>query len=175
MPSTFLKTESLPISNGRPTQFFLTTAGNGTGVYNHNVNYSATPTDISYVATSVYDMQTFIVVISDNATFNQLDYGAISGGLTNGVKVFIKPAGLAEIPLLSGVAFKQNYEWFQITERVNLSSFAGLSQTLTIAFDITNDYGKPINMNAGDTFIVRLNDDFSTLVGHTFGIRGIKY
>ena len=175
MPSTFLKTESLPISNGRPTQFFLTTAGNGTGVYNHNVNYAATPTDIFYTATAVYDIYTFLVVISDNANFNQTDYGAIAGGLTNGVKVFIQPAGQAEIPLLSGVAFKQNYEWLGITEHTQISSFAGLSQTLTIGFDINIDYGKPINMNVGDKFIVRLNDDFSTLVSHTFGLRGVKY
>lgn len=37
------------------------------------------------------------------------------------------------------------------------------------------DYGKPINMNAGDRFIVRLNDDFTGLVSHTFGLRGIKF
>ena len=175
MPHTFLKTESYPISEGLPVQFFLTTAGNGTGVYNHSVNYSAAPTDIFYIATSQYDVATFLIVISDNANFNQADYGAIAGGLTNGVKVFIQPAGQAEIPLLSGIAFKHNYEWLAITEHTNLSSFAGLAQTLTVAFDITFDYGKPINMNVGDKFIVRLNDDFSGLVSHTFGLRGLKY
>jgi hypothetical protein len=175
MPSTFLKSESLPISNGRPTQFFLTTVGNGTGVYNQNIDYSATPTDIFYTATAVYDIYTFLVVISDHATFNQTDYGAIAGGLTNGIKVFIQPAGQAEIPLLSGVAFKQNFEWLSITEHTQLSSFAGLAQTLTVAFDITVDYGKPINMAIGDKFIIRLNDDFTGLVSHTFGLRGIKY
>src|SRR5574337_88910 len=174
MPSTFLKTESLPISNGLPTQKFLTTAGDGTGVYNHNVDYSATPTDIKYTTNSVYDIYSLVIVISDHANFNQTDYGAIAGGLTNGVKVFIKPSGLAEIPLLSGVAFKQNFEWLQITEHTQLSSFAGLAQTLMVGFNIFEDYGKPINMNVGDTFIVRLNDNFTGLVGHTFGLRGIK-
>ncbi|MFA6213434.1 MAG: hypothetical protein WC714_28615 [Candidatus Obscuribacterales bacterium] len=161
--------------SGRPTQFFLTAAGNNTGAYNLNGNYSASPLDIYYEATSHYDLYSLLVVISDNANFNQADYGAIVGGLTNGVSFFIKPSGLPEIPLLSGVSVKHNYEWLTLNHDFVLTSFAGLAQTATISFEITEDYGKPINMSSGDRFIVRLNDDFTGLVSHTFGLRGIKF
>jgi len=165
---------SVPSVIGLPTQFFLTASGDGKGTYNLNGDYSAAPTDFYYQATTNYYIQTLLMSISDNANFNQTDYGAISGGLTNGIKFFIKPNGLSEIPLLSGVAFKQNYEWLSVTPDSKLTSFAGLAQTLTVDFNVTTEYGMPIKLGAGDRFIARLNDNFSTLVAHTIGLRGRK-
>jgi hypothetical protein len=106
----FRKVEAGPILDGLSTQKFLTASGDGLGAYNLNGNYSAAPTDFYYQTTSKYDLYSILIVISDNATFNQIDYGAIVGGVTNGVKFFIKPNGAAEVPLLSGVAVKQNHE-----------------------------------------------------------------
>ena len=163
----------VPSVLGRPTQFFLTATGDGLGTYNLIGNYSAAPTDFYYQATTNYYIQTLLIIISDNANFNQTDYGA-RAALTNGVKIFIKPNGLAEIPLLSGIAFKQNFEWHTVTPEVRLTSFAGLAQTLSIDFDLVVDYGMPIMLSPGDRFIIRLNDDFTTLVSHTFGLRGRK-
>lgn len=160
---------------GRPTQFFLTASGNGQGTYNLNGDYSSAPTDFYYQATSKYYIQTLLISISDTTNFNQTDYGGIaSGTITNGVKLFIKPNGLSEIPLLSGVAFKYNYEWLQVTPHTLLTQFAGTPQTLSINFDITTDYGMPITMDIGDRFIIRLNDNFTGLINHTFGLRGRK-
>jgi hypothetical protein len=166
---------SVPSIIGRPTQFFLTSSGDGQGPYNLNGDYSASPTDFYYQTTSTYYIQTLLVTISDSTTFNQTDYGGISTGtIINGVKVFIKPSGLSEIPLLSGVAFKYNYEWLQVTPDTILTQFSGTPQTLTINFDITHEYGMPIMLNTGDRFIIRLNDNFTGLVSHTFGLRGRK-
>ena len=167
--------EQVSISQGLPTQKFLTASGDGLGSYNLIGNYSAAPTDFYYKATSQYDIHSLIVVISDNSTFNQGDYGAIVGGLTNGVKLFVRPAGsLADIALLSGVAVKQNFEWLMLTHETHLTQFAGTPQTLMVNFDITRDYGKPITLGVGDKFIVRLNDDFTTLISHSYGLRGVK-
>lgn len=166
---------TVPSVQGRPTQFFLTASGNGQGVFNLNGDYSAAPTDFYYQATSTYYIHSLLVSISDSAGFNQTDYGAItSGTVVNGVKMFIKPNGLAEIPLLSGIGFKYNYEWLQVTPHTILTQFSGLPETLSVDFDIVADYGMPITMNVGDRFIIRLNDNFTGLVNHTFGLRGRK-
>jgi hypothetical protein len=61
-----------------------------------------------------------------------------------------------------------------LTRDAAITQFAGLTQTARINFDIVHDYGKPITLGVGDKFIVRLNDYFSTLVSHTFGLRGVK-
>ena len=161
---------------GLPVGYFLTNIGDGTGTSNLIGDYSAVATDFFYTATTRYDAHTVLVTISDNANFNQTDYGAIVGGLTNGVKLFIHPVGApAPIQLLSGYTFKKNYEWLAITSHTSLTSFAGLSQTLVIEFELVNDYGKPLNLAIGDKFIVRLNDNLTSLVSHTFAVRGIKY
>lgn len=165
---------SVPSVIGRPTQFFITATGDGQGAYNLIGDYSASPADFYYQATTNYYVQTLLISISDNANFTQSDYGAIAGGLTNGVKLFIKPNGLSEIPLLSGIAFKKNYEWLSVTPHASLTTFNGLAQTLSVNFDVTDEYGMPITLNVGDRFIIRLNDNFSTLVAHTFGLRGRK-
>lgn len=166
---------TVPSIQGRPTQFFMTASGDGQGAYNLNGNYSASPTDFYYQATSTYYVQTLLISISDSTKFLQNDYGGMASGIvTNGVKLFIKPNGLTEIPLLSSVAFKYNYEWLQVTPHTILTQFDGLPQTLSINFDIVADYGMPITMNIGDRFIIRLNDDFTGLIDHTFGLRGRK-
>jgi len=36
------------------------------------------------------------------------------------------------------------------------------------------DYGMHFRLNPGDKFIIRLQDNFTGLIGHTFGLRGIK-
>ncbi|MFA6060723.1 MAG: hypothetical protein WC756_21180 [Taibaiella sp.] len=167
--------EQIELSQGLATQKFLTTSGDGLGTYNLNGNYAAAPTDFYYKATSQYDIHSLLIVITDGAKFNQPDYGAITGGVTNGVKLFVRPAGsAADIALLSGVAVKQNHEWLSLTHDTNITSFEGLPQTLMVNFNIVTDYGKPITLGIGDKFIVRLNDDFTGLISHTFGLRGVK-
>lgn len=161
---------------GLPTQFFLTTTGIPSTTHDATGNYSVTPADFHYISTAKYELYSLLITISDNATFNQGDYGGIVGGLTNGVKLFIYNANLGlTIPLLGGNAVKKNYEWITLTHDTILTTFSGTAQTLMVNFDMIQDYGQPIHMEPGDKFIVRVNDDLTTLVSHTFGIRGIKH
>ena len=164
-------------TSGLPTQKFLTLAGDGllSGTYNAVGNY-ATPTDFYYLTTTQYDIHSILITVTDNVTFNYNDYGGIPvGTVVNGVKFFVyNAASNTEIPLLGGKAFKYNYEWFEITANTGVTTFSGTPQTLRIVFDMEGDYGQNFRLNPGDKFIIRLNDNFSTLVGHTFGLRGIK-
>lgn len=166
----------VPPYNGLPTQKFLTISGDGLGNYNATGDYSTGITDFYYQVPSgnIYDLYSLIISVSDNLSFNQGDYGGIVGGLINGVKiVYYSSTFNIERVLLSGIAFKKNYEWLQITANTDLTTFAGTAQTLKIIFNIQDDYGQPFHLISGDRFIVRLNDNFTSLVGHTFGIRGI--
>ena len=165
----------IPPVAGLPVQKWLTASGDGLGNFNLNGAY-ASPTDFYYQATTIYDIYSILVAITDATTFNYNDYGGIAaGGVTNGTKLFFRPAALgADIPLLSGAAIKFNYEWFQLTADTGLTSFAGTPQTLKVVFNLANDYGQPFHMSPGDKFIVRLQDNFTGLLGHTFGLRGIQ-
>lgn len=167
-----------PPSSGLPYQFFLTANGDGTGTVNLNGNYSGAVTDFWYEATTRYEIYSLLINISDNANFNQTDYGAILTGLTNGIKFYAGiPKGTLEIPLLTTATqpVKQNYHWLALTPETQLTSFAGLSQTLTVEINMIHQYGKPLTLDPGQSIIVKLNDNFTGLVNHTFGIRGIKY
>lgn len=165
----------VPPTSGLPFRFFLTANGNGTGNSNLNGDYSATPTDFFYIATNHYDIYTLLVSISDNASFNQADYGAITLGLTNGVSFFMEIAPGDQRRLISTNPVKSNYNWLADISDAKLTSFAGLSQTLTLALHVKDTFGMPLTMLPGWKFIVRLNDNLTGLVNHTFALRGILH
>lgn len=166
----------IPPQDGLPVQKFLTTTGISTGNFNHNTNYAAANTQIYYLATSRYEVQSILVNISDGDKFNQTDYGAIIGGLTNGITFQLYNAALnTTFTFFSGFTIKSNVDWHSISFHNQLTSYFGNPQTLAINIHVTDSFGKPLNMQAGDKFIVNLHDDFSGLVSHTFQLRGIQY
>ncbi len=158
---------------GLPVQKWLTQSGDGLGAFQVTGNY-ATPTDFYYQAVYPYDIDSILIAITDTVTFNYNDYGGIAAGtVTNGVKFFYYSAKLnAEVALLSAVAVKSNYEWFQLTADAGLTAFAGTPQTLRVVFNLRSDYGIPFHLAVGDKFIIRVQDNFTGLIGHTFGLRG---
>ncbi len=161
---------------GTPTQKFCTANGLGTGPIQITGDYSGAPVDFFYTSDSTFDVKTFQLTITDDTNFNQTDYGAIAGGLINGVKVFQYVAALnVTFPLLSGIAFKQNYEWLLVTSNVTVTSFAGVKQSMAVVFDIEKDYGTVQRLARGDKFIFRVNDNLTSLVSHTMMIRGNKF
>ena len=159
-----------------PVQFFLTQSGDGLGTFNHIGNYSAANTDMHYLATTPFDIHTILINITDTPNFTHNDYGSLTvGTIVNGVKlIYYNKAANYERELLSGYAFTQNHQWLQITPDVKLTTFAGNVQSLVITFDMVREYGTPFTLAIGDKFIVRLHDNFTGLIDHTFGIRGTR-
>jgi hypothetical protein len=165
---------------GAPTQHFLTSTGDGlTGTVNFNGNYATTAIDAYWQASAAttFDVYSVLISISDNATFNQTDYGGIvAGTIVKGIKQYVSPAPGIEVPLISGYAVTANYLWSNITPDVTLTSFAGSTgQTLIILVDLVKLYGCPLHMGKGWKFITRLNDNYTGLVSHVFSIRGKQY
>jgi len=171
-PSSRVINPSVP---GLPLSKFLTSAGDGTGTNNLIGNYSSVSTDFYYQPplTNKFYVETVQIQLSDNASFNQTDYGAIAGGLTNGITLWLSKNG-TETPLQSGFVIKHNNDWLATTPYSTLTTFAGSSQTLIIQFKLRQDYGVPLLLDGAqsDKFILRLNDNFSTLVAHRCIIRG---
>ena len=156
---------------------YMTAAGDGTGTINANGNYSATATAFFVQPSSdyIYLVGAVFIAISDDAKFIQTGYGAIAGGVTNGVQGFIKQNGI-EVDASAGNRFKQNLDWFGVGSEVVISSFDLNPQTLSVKFDTFADTGAYIKLDgrSGDQIGLRFNDDFSTLVRQTGVVRGIR-
>ncbi len=163
-----------PLPLGRPFRFFLTASGDGLGANNHNGNYTV-PTDFFYISTSRFDIHSIVIMVSDAASFGQTDYGAIASGLLNGVTFWVNIPGTGDVRLLTPDPIKFNYDWYTVTEHASITTFSGSAQTLVISFEIMNDFGIPLTLFTGWKFIVRLNDNFTGLLRHTFHLRGTKY
>ena len=168
---------TVPPSSGLPYQFFLSSNGLQTGTINAIGNYSASPTDFRYTASSRFEIYSLVINISDASKFNQSFYGGMSAGLTNGIKFFVDVGGGIELPLLRSEVFpvKQNNQWLSIASRAELTSFDGTAQTLSVYLNIVESYGRTFPLDSGQKFIARLNDDFTGLTGHTFILRGTVF
>jgi len=163
-----------PIAGVLPVHRFLTTAGDGTGSPQITGNYAAASTDFYYTNTSAtpFTVQTALLSIADATTMDQADYGGITGGITNGVLLLMKNPGGTEVPLYSGTAFKTNTNWLSVTSHVILSRFPGTPQTLSISFDLGSDFGVPLVLATGWSFIFRAHDNFTGLLSQTVALQG---
>jgi len=171
----------MPISNlttisGTPFLRFLSTSGDG-NVANSVAtgDYSGAATDFYFQpgATQVFRIGMTQFTVSDNATFNQGDYAGIAAGLTNGVKLFQR-INSVETQLIGGFTIKTNKDFFAASPDVELSTFAGTAQTISIAFKTFADSNAYLTLDGrtSDRIIVRLNDNFTSLVDQRFIIRG---
>lgn len=162
--------------SGLPIRKFLTESFDGLGEYNLNGNYSTTTTNFGYtVVNRPFTLHSLLFTVTDNTNFHALDFGGISSGLTNGISLWLHPVGQDPIPLVFSSPVKHNYDWFTHIAGTFLTTFSGPTQTLTIPLDIVSDYGVPLSMMVGDSIYISLNDDFTSLVSQTFGIRGISH
>lgn len=165
----------VPPTSGIPDLWFLTESGDGLGNINFNGNYSVVNKDAKHVAQKHYEIYSFQATISDDQVFAQIDYGGIVGGLTNGLDLYINVVGVGEFPLLLNFTIKKNSDWFGLTPNVNLTQFSGTAQTLAVHIDIYGEYGIPLRLNPGDSFIVRLRDNFTSLTSQIFAVKGLGY
>ncbi len=162
-------------SFGTPYVKFLTATLDGLGDNNLIGNYSSAAVDFGYTVPIEHEfiMHSLEIQISDFAAFNQVAYGGGGfGELANGISFYMESDGV-NIPLLSSQVVKVNMDWFRFTHSIDLMQWAGGPQTLSVAIYIIKGFGTPLVISAGNTFKVRLHDDFSRLVYHSFAIRGI--
>ncbi|MGR9051377.1 MAG: hypothetical protein ACU84J_01885 [Gammaproteobacteria bacterium] len=165
---------------GLPYQYFFTANGDPMGNINLNGDYSSGPADFYVEFLDDFYAYSILVNISDDDKFVQEGYGALAAGVVaNGVKFFITgPGGVPEIPLLSGIAITKNYHWSLLTPDIQLINYEDTlkaARTLLVEFNMLKEYGTYLRAEKGQRLMVRLNDNFSGLIAHTFGVRGIQF
>ena len=162
------------VTDGLPTIKRMADSG---GNMNANGNYSSVITDFYYQpppGITFHIRQVSFVLSTSSGTFNQIDYGSIANGLTNGIIALVSNNGV-ETQLLNNLTIKQNNDYYVITSNVEKSIFAGTPQTLSASLNLVDDFGEYITLhgNDNDRIIVRLHDNFTSLSQHSFILRGV--
>lgn len=153
---------------------FLDTNGDGTGTKQATGNYSdggAGVTDffLTPPAGQVYQVHSLTVYVADTA-LEMTEY-VTGSALSVGIDVLRGPLG-SEASLISTPLMTQLGHWLRQSAS---GSFEVQQGNLTDVFVATlPDITKPV-LEPGDKYIVRLNDDFTGLVEHTFFLHGFTY
>lgn len=133
-------------------------------------DYSGAPQTFEFPGFQTADSyinQIHVTIVS--TTMNSYtDYGNITGGLTNGVTIALFQKG--EFRFVSP-AFKVNHDYQRLFNgdiKVPGWQFGARSFTATLTLDT------PVILKGGttDTLYVQVNDDFTSLIGHSFTATG---
>lgn len=148
----------------------MDTNGDETGTINANGNYSVTPA-IFYIQPPpgvIYFINMLQIMVSDTGSPARIDYGNITGGVTNGPQLRL----LANGNLLSfpGKVIPNNGILASVNTDYQQINFAGSDDSIKVQFK----YPAPIilNGNTGDQLQTYLTDDYTTLTDHRFIVFG---
>ncbi len=151
---------------------FLDTNGDGTGTKNAigdqaGIDFFITPDIGTYL-----DVARLIVQITDVGNMKPANYGNLAE-LTNGIQLLKIAADGIETDYTDGFVIKTNGQWARYCFDAILSISGGVEQNyVDVRWTFTKG-GAELMLLAGDKFIVRLDDNFTGLIGHTFVAQGI--
>ena len=113
-----------------------------------------------------------VAYIEDSGAFLSAKYGA-DLTLVNGIHVTIRDTDDAELAHLDGgVPILTNAQWGALCYDVSLDTFgAGNNGSLAVRWTFANS-GKLLSLSSGQYLSVELNDDFTSLIDHTFMVQG---
>lgn len=153
-----------------PIQRSFTDDGTLTGDPNMNANGSVTPQEFFFQAEANRYVQidgiSFSVSDAGNTSFD--DYGSVSGPLTNGVTLYTIIGG-QEVPLTPII--KRAADFFAIGASSQFVDLSGSSRLAVYSFSLF-DYSEGIQLNEGDIFGVRINDNLTGLALHEASLNG---
>lgn len=153
----------------------LDTNGDGTGTTNANGNYASAADDF-YIKPPVgtrYEIDRLIVFIQDTGAFDAELYG--NGAiLTNGISLLqLNFDGTTRVDLTGGLSIKSNADWGRLCYDVDVKTWGTGDEVLLARFTFSK-FGGPLTLDgdAGQSLVVRLNDNLSALVYHYFTVEG---
>ena len=132
-------------------------------------DYSLSATDFKYVASATCYISRLIVFIEDATAFDADEYGAITGGLTNGIKIYTQTASGIRTPINNDIPIHTNAEWSHLCFDKNYTDYGG-NKFLVVRFSFSKM--TEILLNKNDEIGVTLEDDFTPLIHHYFTIQG---
>lgn len=169
----------VPPFDALPKQYFLTSVGDGSGDIDLVGDYSAAAQDFYIEFPYHFSVKSLLISMALENKAELGVYGSIDvGELTNGVKFFIQFPGVAEVQLLAGLAFTCNCSWYRVTKDIELIPFEDTlksARMFPVLIDLEKRYGCYLNVVPGTKFIVRLHDDFTGLLRHSFNIGGLEF
>ena len=165
------------VNGSAPYIQFLTQSGDGTGPIDAIGNYSA-QTEFYFQPSSneILWVSQLIVSVGDNGTVNNDDYGAINGGLTNGIDIRVRTDGVTS-SLLTGNRIKNNQSLYAISRNNDNINLSGNNRILQVSLDFSERFGAPLVLHGSgtpDRVSVILQDDFTKLEMHRFLVLGVK-
>lgn len=159
---------------------FADTTGDGTGTRDAIGNYSAGgagTTDFQLVPEAetvvhIFRLLTQIEVAANTAA----DLYGDQAALANGIQVLkLNADNSINRNYTNDETIKSNAWWSRYCYDVNYVTFPGAGNNFIDVRWTFARGGAPIKLRKGETFVIRLSDDFSGLVGHFFNLQGVLF
>lgn len=152
---------------------YLDTNGDGTGTKNAIGDYSGAVEEF-YIQAPLsyrYRITRMLVYIEDNGAFDSDSY-ANSVTLTNGIEIETQDAdGNMLIDLTDSVPIKTNGHWARLCYDADQNGYGIGNEYMAVRWTFEKS-GRPLDLDVGDKLVVKLNDNFSTIVEHYFLVQG---
>lgn len=156
---------------------YLTTTGDGLGVYDAVGDYSGAAEEfyIEPQGNDVLVLYRVFISLRDAGTFAAEKYG-YNLVLTNGISVFHEREGVQWSDMTAGVPIKTNADWK--TKMFDFDPFdIGIGDNYAVGRWTFAKAGTPLRLigradGVSDRLVFRLNDDFTGLVQHRFLVQG---
>lgn len=137
-----------------------------------NVDGSSTPVEFSFVATRTCEITRMILTVQDSGSVTSDSYGAIAGGLPNGIEFEHKAANDQVTPIIE-YPVQTNLDWDARMYDFGEATFSGGGNTRGLVGRWTfSRAGIGLWLDIGDSLILRINDDCTGLLAHRFIVQG---
>lgn len=138
-------------------------------------DYSSTATDFEYEPTEKCKIYRMMIYIEDNSSMKYEDFGGITNGLTNGIRVWYKEtSGSSKVYIDGGFAVKTNRDFAKLCYDVDIKTAGSGNNHFASRWTFANS-GTLIYLNSGGSIGVTLNDDLSSLVQFEIVIQGFSF
>jgi len=158
---------------------YLDTVGDGSGIKNAMGDYSGAVEEFLYIAggpaaTGRVDLHRLVIFVRDSGLFTADSYGALAA-LTNGIEIEVRDSDdNILVDLTDGVPVKSNAQWCRVCYDSILQDYGAAGDSYVVTRWTFTRSGSPLALKAGDRLVVKLNDDLTGLIDHTFMIQGIQ-
>jgi hypothetical protein len=136
-------------------------------------NYSGGTTEFWIENTErAIQIRRMVIEIRDSGPFTSDKYGAISGGLSNGIEVKVKdPSDVVQLDLTDGLPIKVNAHWGRFCYDVSDRPSGAGDGFLNIRWTF-NKGGSDLLLEPEWRLVVELSDDLRALADHTMFVHG---
>lgn len=138
-------------------------------------NYSSNITDFNFVSSNKCKIYRMLVYIEDNSSMKYEDFGSISNGLINGLRVYYKETSSSnKVYIDGGYPIKTNSDFSKVCYDVDIK-ISGTGNNHFSSRWTFEKSGTLIYLDSGGEIGVTLNDDLSSLVQFNIVVQGFNF